>query len=212
MLSSVWRLTYPAQRGVRTRDAEAFSFTSPNTPLVAKALTVHLNRHGPDSIEPAVHTFSTEGPFQIRLENHGRQSHIHLHLDDDLAAIASLEEVNPYVPTGQTTVWVDVDEATSGEGELEIATGYGAASESVTIVCRRATSEQSTEVALHSEQPTPDVRQDIRTLPFVAFALGAFVAVGLMLVSEIAGLLFGALALGVGLGLLLFHPHNGLLR
>lgn len=162
-----------------------------------RALYVHLNRDDTQTVEPESKTFSTSGPFSIMLENHGKPAHVHLRLDDELAEIAEPDELNPYVPGGEVTiVRVSVADDAVGEGKLDIVTGYGAVSESVTVVCEEASTEPAVVTAPSSEEETTESVELRRFLmPSLFAAIGVLIAVGLMLVSVTAAILVGGVAL-----------------
>lgn len=94
---------------------------------MSSALTVDLNRDRlHDVAVPGMYT--TDEAFYVALENHGEAVHIHLHLDDTLSTVATLDGGNHYVDRdGTTTVRVDVDPVEEPvTGKLKIVTGYGA--------------------------------------------------------------------------------------
>lgn len=89
-------------------------------------LPVELNADGVHSIR-APDRFTTTRPFSVELDNTGRSTHAHLHFDDALDRVASVEEVNHFVEDGAIrrihVSTADVDE--SVRGKLKIVTGYG---------------------------------------------------------------------------------------
>ncbi|WP_439026269.1 DUF7524 family protein [Haloarchaeobius sp. DT45] len=91
-------------------------------------LLVDISKDGLHSIEPAVESFESTGPFTVALRNHGRAVHVHCNLDDDLAKVASLPETNHFVETeAERTFPVDVRPGPRPvSGRLKIVTGYGA--------------------------------------------------------------------------------------
>ncbi|WP_253737959.1 DUF7524 family protein [Halohasta salina] len=97
-------------------------------------LSVDLNRGGLHEIA-APSDFETDGPFEIRLRNHGEAVHVHCNLDDDLSAVASLAETNHYVePYSRRSVPVDTRRIdTPVTGRLKIVTAYGAESAYTTV-------------------------------------------------------------------------------
>jgi len=97
-------------------------------------LSVDLNRDGLHEIA-APSAFETDGPFEIRLCNHGEAVHVHCNLDDDLSAVAGLAETNHYVePYSRRTVQVDTRGTnTPVTGRLKIVTAYGAESAYTTV-------------------------------------------------------------------------------
>jgi hypothetical protein len=89
-------------------------------------LSVELNGEAVHSIR-APGRFETTGPFAVTFENAGRSTHVHLHFDDDLDPVVSLDETNHFVDTESTKhVHVSVDGVTEPiRGKLKIVTGYG---------------------------------------------------------------------------------------
>ncbi|XVH31179.1 DUF7524 family protein [Haloferacaceae archaeon DSL9] len=107
------------------------------------ALVVDLNEGDVHAISvPA--EFVAEGTFAIELVNHGQPLHVHLHLDDELAPVASLAGANHYVDRkGRQLVRVrveDIDESVSGL--LKIVTSYGARQEYVRVTVEPKTPEK----------------------------------------------------------------------
>lgn len=93
-------------------------------------LPVHLSRDSLHSLEVPP-SFEAEGSFDIKLVNHGESIHVHLHLDDSLSEVATLDAGNHYVEGGtERYVRVEVDtERIDGErhlGKLKVASAYGA--------------------------------------------------------------------------------------
>lgn len=93
-------------------------------------LPVHVNRgelHSLD-VQPS---FEGDGPFDVRLVNHGESLHVHVHLDDGLSRVAHVDAANHYVESeSERFVRVDVNEdALSREpirGKIKVASAYGA--------------------------------------------------------------------------------------
>jgi hypothetical protein len=95
---------------------------------VSDTLPVHVNRQELHSLEVPT-DFETGESFQIRLLNHGESVHVHLHLDDDLSEVASLEAANHYVEgESQRVIRVTVapDATLPVHGRLKVVTAYGA--------------------------------------------------------------------------------------
>ncbi len=98
------------------------------------SLSVDLNRDG--LYEIAVpQSFETDGPFEVRLRNHGEAIHVHLNLDDELSRVAGLAETNHYVePYGHRSVHIETQTVpTTVNGRLKIVTGYGTKSTYTTV-------------------------------------------------------------------------------
>jgi hypothetical protein len=98
-------------------------------------LVVHLNGGELYDVEPADRSFETDRPFEVELRNHGQPVHVHLRVDDGLTGVASLAGPNHYVERESALrVPVDVAEgAPPTEGTLQVVTGYGKGSESVSV-------------------------------------------------------------------------------
>jgi hypothetical protein len=97
---------------------------------VTDELAVHISRDELHAIEvPSV--FETDGSFRVRLINHARSLHVHLHLSDGLSEVASIDAPNHHVESNSERV-VRVDVVTDrldGEnllGKLKIVSAYGA--------------------------------------------------------------------------------------
>lgn len=93
-------------------------------------LLVHLNRDELHELEVPT-SFEATGPFAVRLVNHGKAVHVHLHLDDELSRVASLDAGNHYVEgNDQRSVLIDIDpDRIDGDellGKLKVASAYGA--------------------------------------------------------------------------------------
>jgi hypothetical protein len=172
---------------------------------VADTLAVHLNRDGPHSVE-SQREFETDGPFTVELRNHGTPSHVHLRLDDDLAAVATLDDANYYVED-HTAVEVAVpeDHSAAVSGRVEVVTGYGAESTAVPVTLLPAGSlgvavEESLSTPAERDPGPPDDRT--RTLAVGGLAVVAVLlsAVLLVAVEGTAALALGALALLLAVG------------
>lgn len=102
-------------------------------------LTVYLNRDGLNTVETDQTQVSATDAVEIVLENHGKPTHVHLHLDDDLATLGTIEDPHWFVPKGE---WREVDlqlsKAAAGSGRLEITAGYGQEQEAVNIAVEPA--------------------------------------------------------------------------
>ncbi|MBS3760414.1 DUF7524 family protein [Halodesulfurarchaeum sp.] len=97
-------------------------------------LTVYLNREGLNTVETDKTAVNATRSVDIVLENHGKPTHVHLHMNDDLAMMGSIEEPNQFVPKGEwREVELQLTEAAQGSGRLEITVGYGQERESVEI-------------------------------------------------------------------------------
>ncbi|MFD1571962.1 DUF7524 family protein [Halorubrum laminariae] len=99
-------------------------------------LVVELNGNSVHEIR-APDRFTASGPFPISFENHGRSTHVHVHFDDDLDRVASVDETNHFVDdeaTRHVHVSVSADDlAESVRGKLKIVTGYGSETRYVNV-------------------------------------------------------------------------------
>ena len=104
------------------------------------ALVVHLNRSNHHAIEPASDSFETDGPFVVRIENHGEGSHVHCSLSGDLASTATVIDGNPFLePDDVVDVPIDVStDLRPARGTLELSTGYGRESVAIGVLVRES--------------------------------------------------------------------------
>ena len=98
-----------------------------------ESLVVDVNPDGMHTLGvPA--EFSASGSFDVRLQNHGEATHVHLKLDDQLSSTATLEEGHHYVTKDDTQViHVTVADGARGAGTLEVTTGHGGTAKEVAI-------------------------------------------------------------------------------
>lgn len=176
-----------------------------------ETLPVHLNRESIHDVETPA-SFDAGGTFSVVVENHGSDSHVHLHLDDDLSRIARIDAGNHYVEGGTTrSVTVSVAEDAAGSGYLDVVTGYGAERESVAITIDP---DESEAVTVDEDLSTPQTQSASRSrtdsgrsdvdLEDMALPIG-IVAVGILVVavvvavsSELGALVVGGLAVVIG--------------
>jgi hypothetical protein len=90
---------------------------------------VHISRSGLHAIE-IPDSFDTDGSFDVVLVNHGTSLHVHLHLDDTLSKVASLEANNHYVEGDDeraVRISVDTDRIPDDGvfGRLKVVSAYG---------------------------------------------------------------------------------------
>ena len=119
-------------------------------------LPVHVNRGSLHELE-VPDTFETDGSFDIAVVNHGQSVHVHLHLEDDLSEIATLETSNHFVDgESQRAVHVSVNGAGEATGTLKIASAYGAETRYVTVrVTEPEETPQTVEVGESLSEPQP---------------------------------------------------------
>ena len=111
---------------------------------MSPSLPVVLNRDHLHGVSVADRITASE-PVSIEITNEGEAVHVHLHLDDELSTVASLEAGNHYVESGTTrVVRLDVRPAsTPVTGRLKVVTGYGAETEYVTVRVEPPTEEKT---------------------------------------------------------------------
>jgi len=104
---------------------------------VPDTLPVDVNRTHLHSVE-APDSFTTTGSFDIELENHGEAVHVHVHLDDSLSEVASIDSINHHLRPGavrRVPVVVHRDDE-SVSGRLKVASAYGAETRYVDLSLR----------------------------------------------------------------------------
>lgn len=185
---------------------------------MSDTLVAEVNRGDLHSLE-VPDSFETEGTFVVELRNHGEATHVHLHLDDDLSTVASLDATNHYVGAGSTRpVRVHVrgnDELV--RGTLKIATAYGSETHYVDVTIDPTTA-QSVEVdpslSEPGARPPPESTDggvvqsltDPETLPMVVLGVVAVVlAIGAVGMGGEINVLLAVLAVvAAGLGAFYF--------
>lgn len=105
---------------------------------VGATLTVHVGREQLHELDPETRSFETDGPFEVELRNHRRSVHVHLSLDGDLSAVATLPDNNHFVESeGTVAVPVDVSPADYPvTGRMKVVSGYGAESAYVEVTVK----------------------------------------------------------------------------
>lgn len=97
-------------------------------------LDVELNGREVHAIR-APDRFETDETFTVALANRGQSTHVHLHLDDALDRVASLDAGNHYVEAA-SVARVRVTTTAPEEpvtGTLEVVTGYGSNRASIEV-------------------------------------------------------------------------------
>ena len=182
---------------------------------MSPSLSVVLNRDHLHGISLS-DRITTSEPITIEITNEGEAVHVHLHLDDELSTVASLEAGNHYVESGTTrSVRLDVRPAsTPVTGRLRVVTGYGAETEFVTIRVEPSV-EEKTPVEVDEDLSRPQPRQtrdngvaslseSLSNGTFSRPDTAALPVVGLATVAVVIALLVGvfvdsaAVLLGVG--------------
>jgi len=189
---------------------------------VTDELPVHVSRESIHSLDvPA--SFEAHDSFDVVLTNHGEPVHVHVHLDDALSEVASVDASNHYVEgESRRAVRVHVDgDALPDDpvlGKLKVASGYGAVTRWVDVELSTPQKEETTvEVDESLAQPQPR-REPEETDPVLGrpelpvLGLGALalvVAVLAAVVVEDTLVLLGALAVLGGVLVALYALLTG---
>ncbi|NIB99483.1 hypothetical protein [Halobacterium sp. R2-5] len=165
-------------------------------------LSVHLNRDHPRDLQPEAASLETDRSFVLVFENHGGPIHVHLQLDDALAAVADVAATQVYVDEGQTRgveVAIRPDHPPA-KGYVELSTGYGAEQARVNVTVTDERKDGGPDVAVDeslTEKTTPEPDEESLALADVALpAAAAVAAVAFALAIALAG--SDALAVAVG--------------
>lgn len=173
-------------------------------------LPVHINRAELHSLEvPASH--EAAGSFDVGLVNHGESLHVHLHLDDDLSEVASLDASNHFIDGhAERAVRVHVDGEGAVHGKLKIVSAYGAQTRYVDVTVtepEEASGSVEVDESLAEPQPDPQPAESASVVPPVenpelaVMGLGALalvVAAVAALVVESSIVVLGALVVLAG--------------
>lgn len=121
-------------------------------------LSVHVNRDELHSISVQP-SFEANGSFDVRLVNHGESVHVHVHLDDGLSRVGTIDASNHYVEgESARAIRVTVDEDALGEepirGKLKVASAYGAETRWVDVELLEP-ADDTTEVVVDESLSTP---------------------------------------------------------
>lgn len=102
-------------------------------------------------------SFAAAATFTVELRNHGEAVHVHLHLDDDLSEVATIEASNHFVDgESQRAVHVSVNGSGEATGTLKIASAYGAETRYVTVtIIEPEETEGTVEVDESLSEPQP---------------------------------------------------------
>ena len=162
------------------------------------AVTVHVNRDEPGSLEVDADPLETRDSFDVRLENHGDPVHVHCRLSETLVRVASVDGVNHYVGHEQVvTVPVSVESGVDDlAGTIEVATGFGAYTASIPVTILGGPRPVDVDERLASppprepepDEPTPSARSAFESLGLrlTPGTVGVLVLATLALVIAIA--------------------------
>jgi len=188
---------------------------------VTDELPVHISREELHTLE-VPESFEASEPFDVRLINHGESLHIHLHLDDPLSEVASIDAGNHYVEReSQRFVRVHVDtDRLDGEphrGKLKVASAYGAETRWVDVrVVEPEEAEETVEVdeslAQPQRAPAESESSPVPAPQLLVFGLGVLalvVALVAALVLQETIVLLGSLIVLGGVLVALFFLIQG---
>jgi hypothetical protein len=161
-----------------------------------EALSVAIDRARSPVVDPDESVVEVGSTFDIVLRNRDQPIHVHVHLEGDLARVASVDAANHYLDTdGVRTVTVRVrDGPRPVEGRLKIVAAYGDETAYVTVrVVDPATHDPPVVVdeSLAEPQVETDDELDLRTATAAGVAALAATAVALAVASVV---FFDALA------------------
>ncbi|WP_302080298.1 DUF7524 family protein [Salinibaculum rarum] len=111
-------------------------------------------------------SFETGRSFDVMLVNHGESLHVHLHLDDTLSEVASIDASNHFVEgNSQRAVRITVDTDRLPDdglfGRLKVASAYGAETRWIDIELKPPANERtSVEVDESLSKPQPRKTDD----------------------------------------------------
>jgi hypothetical protein len=119
-------------------------------------LPVHVNREELHALD-VPDAFETTGSFDLRLVNHGQSVHVHLHLDDALSEVATIDATNHFVDgQSERAVRVHVDGDDPVRGKLKVASAYGAQTRYVDVdVVEPEETEETVTVDESLSKPQP---------------------------------------------------------
>lgn len=161
-------------------------------------LRVHVNRQGLHSLE-VPESYDAYGSFDVVLVNHGEAVHVHLHLDDGLADVGTLEATNHYVQANaERSVRVSLDGTTGVFGRLKVVTSYGATTRYVDVDVLEPDENQDT-VKVDESLSKPAMAEPDRTEPVEDSAVPVLALAGVALVLAVGAVaLFDSLAVVLG--------------
>lgn len=153
-------------------------------------LAVHISRDELHALEvPAA--FETDGSFDVRLVNHAGSLHVHIHLDDALSEVASVDAPNHHVESNSERV-VRVDVATDRLddeerlGKLKLVSAYGAQTRWIDLrLSSPDASDDTVEVDESLTTPPPKEEPAGRSVPSSAVDNSGLLVGGLALLAAV---------------------------
>lgn len=171
---------------------------------MSDTLPVHLSRDDLHSLEVPP-SFETTGSFDVDLRNHGESLHVHLHLDDTLSAVASIEAGNHFVD-GQSNriVRVTVDDTvqTPVHGKLKVVSAYGSQTRYVDVeIVEPELGDGQVRVDESLSKPQSDTSQpepSSQSLPAGPELFVLLLGVAALLIAFVAAVVTGTTAVVLG--------------
>jgi hypothetical protein len=169
---------------------------------VTDELPVDINREGLHELDVPASFEATES-FDVVLVNHGESLHVHLHLDDTLSEVASIDAGNHYVEAdSERRVRVDANtdalDEESLRGKLKVASGYGAQTRWIDVEMREPDPEsESVRVDESLAQPQPSDPEPESVVESPEIPVLALAAVAL-LVAALTAVIIGELLIFLG--------------
>ncbi|WP_423998980.1 DUF7524 family protein [Haloarcula salina] len=157
------------------------------------SLPVHVNRTGIHSLE-VPHEFDATGSFDVDIVNHGESLHVHLHLDDALSSVASIDAANHHIEAdSERRIRVTVHDDGPVRGKLKIVTAYGAETRYVDIVVPEGGPENEP-VIVDEDLAKPQPKTETESEPLLeVLSTETLFAAGGGIVALVVGLLTLAL-------------------
>lgn len=171
---------------------------------VVETLPVHVSRDQLHEVSVPAEIEAT-GAFDIDVVNHGESVHLHVHLEGDLADVASVPATNHFLDEGdRRSITVEMPEpSTTIRGKIKIVSAHGACTRWVDIVVTPPEeAEQTVRVDESLTRPQPRQRspspaveavEDPRTLAALAGALALVVGIVVAVLADSAIVTVGVL-------------------
>jgi len=154
---------------------------------VTDELPVHVSREELHALEVPT-SFEADGPFDVRLVNHAESLHVHLHLDDSLSRVATIDASNHYVEgESERRVRVNVDtnrlDGETVRGKIKVASAYGAETRWIDVDVREPEPEETTvqvDESLSEPQPMQSEPDSLVASPGLLVAGLGIVVLGIV--------------------------------
>ena len=182
-------------------------------------LPVHVGREKPRGLE-VPGSIDVEGSFDIRFVNHGESVYVHVHLDEGLSDLGSIEAGNHFVEgESQRFIRVDVDTDRLGDepvlGKLKVSSAHGAETRWVDVELHKPEEERESvevdESLSHPQPEEPEPEPLVDKPELIVLGLGALaliVAAGAAVVIQNMVVLIGSLLVLGGVLVAMFFLIN----